>query len=138
MRRTFITIYGFALITILAMAGYHFYLPTHMHWAEGMVGAPVMLQWALDALNYLWSLVTLCFAGLMVLYLRKPRLDATAKRLASNIFCLYWVLHAVFLYFYPPALPPHLQWIPMLFLIFPLANVGMLSLGNWIFREETV
>jgi hypothetical protein len=135
MRRTFIGIYAFALIGILAMAGYHFYLPTHMHWAEGMVDAPVMLRWALDALNILWSLVTICFAGLLVLHLRQPRKDAGAKRATSNAFCFYWALHAAYLFLSPPMLPPQLQWIPMLFLVFPLMNVAMLSLGNWIFRE---
>jgi hypothetical protein len=135
MRQTFIVIYAFALTGILVMAGYHFFLPTHMHWAEGMVDAPVMLSWALNALNFLWSLVTLCFSGLLLIHLRKPRVDAGAKRTASNMFCLYWVLHAVFLYLNPPMLPPQLQWIPMLFLVFPVLTVSMLLLGNWIFRE---
>ena len=138
MRRTYIGIYGFSLVSTLALAGYHFFLPVHLNWAEGMANAPSMLQWALDALNFLWSLVTLCFAGLLLLHLRKPRVDAAAKRTASNMFCLYWVLHAMFLYLNPPMLPAHLQWIPMLFLIFPLLTVAMLSLGNWIFREEKV
>lgn len=128
--------YACALATIAALAVGHFALPFWLHWTPQMGSASAMMKWALPLLNFDWSTLTLAFTLVLAVFLVRPHEDPGPKRLASNAFAAYWVVHAAYLLATPIPIPARLAGITVAIQIFPIAVALMLLFGNVVFRPK--
>lgn len=114
---------GLAGIKGGGMALYHFVLPYHMNWGQGLVGVADSLVWALYALNFSWSLLVL-LAEALVLYAAwlGPEAGGFARRTVFTVG-LFWAIHGAYTWLNPLPLPPSWVWLRYVLGLFPAVVV---------------
>lgn len=106
-----------------SMALYHFVLPYHMGWRDGLVGTPDSIVWAVFALNFSWSLLVL-LAEVLVLYAAKVGSSAgTFARRTVFTVGLFWAIHGAYTWLNPLPLPSSLLWLRYVLGAFPVVVV---------------
>lgn len=114
---------GLAGINGCGMALYHFVLPSHMNWRQGLVGVADSLVWAVYALNFSWSLLVL-LAEALVLYAAKLGPEAGGfARLTVFTMGLFWAIHGAYTWLNPLPLPASLLWLRYVLGLFPVLVV---------------
>lgn len=115
--------FGFAGVLDCGMAFYHFVLPYHMGWRQGLGGVPDSIVWALFALNFSWSLLVL-LAGSLVIYaaMLGPGAGTFARRTVFTVG-LFWAIHGSYTWFNPMPLPGSLVWLRYVLGLFPAVMV---------------
>ena len=109
----------------VGMGSFHFWLPTLFGWQLAMANAPDSLQWALQSLNFFWSLLTvLAGVGVVVLAHRGAWKDGVG-RIVLLLLAAYWAGHAAYLLLRPFPLPAGLTWLGRCFVAFALAQMIM-------------
>lgn len=126
--------YGLGLVSILGLTGYHFFLPHHAQWGQLMASMPAALGWALELLNFAWSLAIMSFAATMLVFLWRPDQGQQVKQIASLGFMVYWVGHTGFLILNPMPLPVNLGWIQMVMVGFAGVTTALMALGPVVFH----
>ncbi|MBV1908320.1 MAG: hypothetical protein KUG78_03305 [Kangiellaceae bacterium] len=119
----------------LLIGAYHLYLPTHWQWQAGLTQTPEILQWALMALNDMWSaLIILLHGGLLVCF--KKGLEVKQYQLGF-ILAIYWALHALIITINPIPMPQHLQWLSRILIMIPYLQSSILILASWTIRANS-
>lgn len=105
------------------LAAYHFVLPHHMQWRRGLEGVADSLVWALFALNFSWSLLLFLVGCLVIDAARRgPRAGPFARRTIFTVG-LFWMVHGLYTWANPFPLPVSLQWLGVVFGVFPVIVV---------------
>jgi len=107
----------------LSMGAFHFWLPTLFGWHQGMASAPTSLQWALQSLNFFWSLLTLVAGALVVVLAQRRAWQDEFGRITLLALAAYWASHAAYLVLKPFPLPASLTWLGACFVAFALAQM---------------
>ena len=119
-----------------SLALYHFVLPYHMGWRQGLGGVPDSLVWALFALNFSWS-VLVFLAGCLVIYAAKlgPGAGAYARSTVLAVG-LFWAIHGAYTWLNPLPLPASLVWLRYVLGFFPAAVVVLHWLPLALYRRR--
>jgi len=112
-------------ICSMGMGAFHFWLPALFGWHRGMASAPTSLQWALQSLNFFWSLSTLLAGVLVVVLAHRRAWKEGVGRIALLLLATYWAGHATYLLLRPFPLPVGLIWLGRCFVAFALAQTIM-------------
>jgi len=107
----------------LSMGAFHFWLPALFGWHQGMANAPTSLQWALQSLNFFWSLLTALAGLLVVLLARRGAWREGVGRITLLVLGTYWAGHAAYLVLRPFPLPAGLGWLGRCFVAFAIAQM---------------
>jgi hypothetical protein len=114
-------------ILALGLAGFHFMLPAVFGWDAVAAELPDSLQWALRALNDLWSLMALVTSVLVLAIAARGWWTQAAGKAVLAAMAVYWLLHAVYLLWRPFPLPPQLAALGVAFVAFPLLQIALLA-----------
>lgn len=116
---------GLAGLHDCSLALYHFVLPYHWGWRQGLDGVPDTLVWALFALNFSWSLMVL-LAGCLVVYAARlgPEAGTFARRTVFGVG-LFWAIHGIYTWVSPLPLPASLWWLRYALGAFPAVVVAL-------------
>ena len=111
----------------LGLAGFHFMLPAVFGWDAAAADLPDSLQWALRALNDLWSLMALVTSVLILVIAVGKWWTQVAGKAAIAAMAVYWLLHVLYLLWRPFPLPPQLAALGVAFVAFPLLQIALLA-----------
>jgi hypothetical protein len=114
-------------VMALALAAFHFFLPSVFGWDAAAADLPDSLQWALRALNDLWSLFALVTALLVLAIAARGWWTQSAGKAVLAAMTLYWLLHAGYLLMRPFPLPVELATLGMAFVAFPVVQVLLMA-----------
>lgn len=126
---------GVAGILNCSLAGYHFFLPTHMGWGKYVHGVPASIAWALFAINFSWSLLVFLTGGL-VLYAARlgPGAGTFARRFVFMVG-LFWLIHGAYTWVNPLPMPAFLAALKILLMAFPAVMVALLWWPLFVYRR---
>jgi len=111
----------------LILGVYHLILPHQWGWAQGVASAPEVLQWALFALNDMWSMaiIVLHLTFLFTLVKRLPE----SSLLMAQILGIYWLLHTLILIIRPLPLPEGFAYVAWIAMAVPIMLCAAYGLG---------
>ena len=107
------------------MAGYHFFLPTHMGWGAYVHDIPSSIAWALFALNFSWSLLLLLTGALVLLAARSGPAAGQFARAFVFMVGLFWLIHGAYTWLNPLPLPAFLAVLKIVLVLFPMVTVSL-------------
>jgi len=107
------------------MAGYHFFLPTHMGWGAHLDGIPSSIAWALFALNFSWSLLLFLTGALILLVARTGPGAGTFARTFVFMVGLFWLIHGAYTWLNPLPMPAFLAVLKFVLAAFPLLTIAL-------------
>jgi hypothetical protein len=118
------------------MAGYHFFLPTHMGWSSHVHDTPTSLVWALFTLNFSWSLLVF-LSGVLVFFVARlgPGAGTFARRFVF-VVGLFWLVHGIYTWVNPFPMPASLAALKVFLLAFPLLTVAVHWWPLFAFRAD--
>lgn len=130
----------FTAINLVILGAWHLMLPSLWDWSAGMQSAPGILGWALDAINFDFSLLVIVTGAWLWLVSGRLADLPTESRFMFIAIILYWAAHGIYLLVRPFPLPP--EWVSwrLLAQAFPWLIVGMLTLAAWwagVFSRQT-
>ena len=107
-----------------ALALYHFFLPYQFGWGRALHGVPASITWALYALNFSWSLLTLV-AGALVFYAAIIGPASAFVRRTVFAIGLFWLIHGAYTWINPFPVPRALAWLHYAIGAFPIVVVTL-------------
>ncbi len=123
-------------LNCLAMAIVHFALPFMFDWSEKLASVHPIFPWALDIINFSWSLMLLLLTFLVIrIALKGPGKSLHETSLIVGLG-IYWFIHAVYLFTSPPPMPPHLIWLRWILLAFPITVCSLHFFPVWYTRTK--
>lgn len=118
----------------LLLGLYHLYLPTHWYWSKGLTETPQMLQWALYALNDMWSALMILLHGVM-LFSFKAGMEKVRYNLGFFL-AAYWLVHAVIITLRPLPMPPQMQTLLIVLTAIPFIQFTIFLTASWNIRSR--
>jgi len=135
-RRLWFVSLGLGGLLDCSLALYHSILPYHMNWAQGLVGVPDSLTWALYALNFSWSVIVF-LTGCLVLHAARltPPVDRFVQ-VALFAVGLFWLIHGAYTWLHPLPLPGAFRWLAGVLMAFPAVAAVLHWLPLVVYRER--
>jgi hypothetical protein len=130
------TCLGIAGGNSLLMAGYHFYLPYQFDWDEKLASVAPIFPWALNVLNFSWSLMLLLVSFLVLSIAKRGPGKSFHESSIIVGLGIYWFVHGVYLIAVQPPLPPNLVWIKWILLAYPMTISFLHFFPMWVARKS--
>ena len=98
----------------LAMAIYHFFIPSQFGWGQYLPEGLSTINWSLYGLNNYFSFNLLVVAAFLLYHLRFKSEKLYTIKVLGSIALLFWIFSAVYQLINPMPLPSNLVWLQVL------------------------